>query len=193
MEYQEDSSNKSFVIASVALGGLFVAGLISLGLYAFKIKPAQASANATQIAEINVSNTQVAVFAEATSVAQVAAVVSSDVEQQARVASNIESSSVEAKTDNVAIVPAEPVTNVQEFVSEGASSSIANQTDNKTVSVLNNESETSSVVESSVPAAAEVLPETGFADEVALPVLVVVMLILVSIIVVTRSVRSFAS
>ena len=53
MEYQEESSNRPFIVASVALGGLFVAGLVSLGLYAFKIKPAQASASATQIAEIN--------------------------------------------------------------------------------------------------------------------------------------------
>ncbi|HJL70842.1 MAG TPA: hypothetical protein QGI30_08245, partial [Anaerolineales bacterium] len=87
MEYpEEESTNRPFIIASVALGGLFVAGLVALGLYAFKIRPAQASASATQVAEINASNTQVAEYAEATSVAQVAAVMVPESEQQARLA-----------------------------------------------------------------------------------------------------------
>ena len=87
MEYpEEESTNRPFIIASVALGGLFVAGLVALGLYAFKIRPAQASTSATQVAEINASNTQVAEYAEATSVAQVAAVMVPESEQQARLA-----------------------------------------------------------------------------------------------------------
>ena len=195
MEYQEESSNRPFIIASVALGGLFVAGLVSLGLYAFKIKPAQASASATQVAEINVSNTQVAVYAEATSVAQVAAVVSYDSEQQARVASSLGSSANESATDIIEVLPAEPIAVVQVPVSSTNSESSVVQSDNKAVTSSTNDVTASS---SSVDAfesvvSPETLPDTGFADEVGLPVLVSAMLALISIVIVTRSVRRFAS
>lgn len=196
MEYQEESSNRPFVVASVALGGLFVAGLVSLGLYAFKIKPAQASASATQIAEINVSNTQVAVYAEATSVAQVAAVVSSDTEQQARVAASLGSDANESAIDSVEVLPAEPVDVVQAPVSSTNSEASVVETANKAIASSGiNDVDVSSgsvdVVEG--VASPETLPDTGFADEVGLPVLVFAMLLLISIVIVTRSVRRFAN
>ena len=199
MEYQEESSNRPFIVASVALGGLFVAGLVSLGLYAFKIKPAQASASATQIAEINVSNTQVAVYAEATSVAQVAAVVSSDTEQQARVAASLGSDANESAIDSVEVLPAEPIV-VQAQVSSPNSESSIVETDNKVIassstSDLNNDANTSlvSVDMAEGVASPETLPDTGFADEVGLPVLVLAMFVLISVVIVTRSVRRFAN
>ncbi len=199
MEYQEESSNRPFIVASVALGGLFVAGLVSLGLYAFKIKPAQASASATQIAEINISNTQVAVYAEATSVAQVAAVVSSDTEQQARLASSLGSDANEAAIDSVEVLPAEPIV-VQAQVSSTNSESSIVETDNKVIassstSDLNNDANTSlvSVDMAEGVASPETLPDTGFADEVGLPVLVLAMFVLISVVIVTRSVRRFAN
>ena len=196
MEYQEESSNRPFIVASVALGGLFVAGLVSLGLYAFKIKPAQASASATQIAEINVSNTQVAVYAEATSVAQVAAVVSSDTEQQARVAASLGSDAKESALDSVEVLPAEPVDVVQAPVSSTNSEASVVETANKAMasSGINDvdvSSGTVDIVEG--VASPETLPDTGFADEVGLPVLVFAMLLLISIVIVTRSVRRFAN
>jgi len=195
MEYQEESSNRPFIIASVALGGLFVAGLVSLGLYAFKIKPAQASASATQIAEINVSNTQVAVYAEATSVAQVAAVVASDNEQQARVASSLDSNANESAANSIAVLPAEPVSVVKAPVSSTNSESSVVQSDNKAVTSSTNNVEVYSNSVDTVESVAspETLPDTGFADEVGLPVLVSAMLTLISIVIVTRSVRRFAS
>ena len=196
MEYQEESSNRPFIVASVALGGLFVAGLVSLGLYAFKIKPAQAGASATQIAEINVSNTQVAIYAEATSVAQVAAVVSSDNEQQARVASSLGSDANESAIDSVEVLPAEPVDVVQAPVSSTNSEASVVETANKAISSsgindVDVSSGTVDIVEG--VASPETLPDTGFADEVGLPVLVFAMLLLISIVIVTRSVRRFAN
>jgi hypothetical protein len=196
MEYQEESSNRPFIVASVALGGLFVAGLVSLGLYAFKIKPAQAGASATQIAEINVSNTQVAIYAEATSVAQVAAVVSSDNEQQARVASSLGSDANESAIDSVEVLPAEPVDVVQAPVSSTNSEASVVETANKAISSSGiNDVDVSSGTADIVGGVAspETLPDTGFADEVGLPVLVFAMLLLISIVIVTRSVRRFAN
>jgi len=197
MEYQEESSNRPFVVASVALGGLFVAGLVSLGLYAFKIKPAQAGASATQIADINVSNTQVAVYAEATSVAQVAAVVASDTEQQARVAASSGSDANESAIDSVEVSPAEPVAVVQALMSSTNSESSVVETANKTIASSGGSNgvaiSSGSVDIVEADASPETLPDTGFADEVGLPVLVFAMLLLISVVIVTRSVRRFAN
>ena len=197
MEYQEESSNRPFVVASVALGGLFVAGLVSLGLYAFKIKPAQAGASATQIADINVSNTQVAVYAEATSVAQVAAVVASDTEQQARVVASSGSDANESAIDSVEVSPAEPVAVVQALMSSTNSESSVVETANKTIASSGGSNgvaiSSGSVDTVEADASPEMLPDTGFADEVGLPVLVFAMLLLISVVIVTRSVRRFAN
>ena len=54
-EYPEESNNRSFVIASIALGGIFIAGLLALGLYMFKIKPAR-NANARMVTTDNPAN-----------------------------------------------------------------------------------------------------------------------------------------
>ncbi len=190
MEYpEEESTNRPFIIASVALGGLFVAGLVALGLYAFKIRPAQASASATPVAEINASNTQVAEYAEATSVAQVAAVMVPESEQQARLAAAAGSESSGA----VVVVPAEPVAIVQ--LAEPSSSALgAAASTNKVASRGNSDV---AVAATAIPvvavSSADALPDTGFADEVGIPVLLFTALGLLSVVIVTRSVRRFAS
>ena len=190
MEYpEEESTNRPFIIASVALGGLFVAGLVALGLYAFKIRPAQASASATQVAEINASNTQVAEYAEATSVAQVAAVMVPESEQQARLAAAAGSESSGA----VVVVPAEPVAIVQ--LAEPSSSALgAAASTNKVASRGNSDV---AVAATAIPvvavSSADALPDTGFADEVGIPVLLFTALGLLSVVIVTRSVRRLAS
>lgn len=191
MDYsEEESTNRPFIIASVALGGLFVAGLVALGLYAFKIRPAQATASATQVAEINASNTQVAEYAEATSVAQVAAVLVPESEQQARLAADSRSESSEAV---VVVAPAEPVavTQLREISSSSSGSA------SSTVKVVSRGGADVAVGVTAIPlvavSSAEALPDTGFADEVGIPVLLFTALGLLSVVVVTRSVRRFAS
>ena len=190
MEYpEEESTNRPFIIASVALGGLFVAGLVALGLYAFRIRPAQASASATQVAEINASNTQVAEYAEATSVAQVAAVMVPESEQQARLAAAAGSESSEA----VLVAPAEPVAIAQLADTSSSFTGSASST-NKVVSRGNSDV---AVGATAIPivavSSAEALPDTGFADEVGIPVLLFSALGFLSVVIVTRSVRRFAN
>ncbi len=191
MEYpEEESTNRPFIIASVALGGLFVAGLVALGLYAFKIRPAQASASATQVAEINASNTQVAEYAEATSVAQVAAVMVPESEQQARLAAAAGSESSGAV---VVVAPAEPVA-VAQLAEPSSSVSGSAASTNKVVSRGNSNV---AVAATAIPvvavSSADALPDTGFADEVGIPVLLFTALGLLSVVIVTRSVRRLAS
>ena len=105
----------------------------------------------------------------------------------------------EAAIDSVEVLPAEPIV-VQAQVSSTNSESSIVETDNKVIassstSDLNNDANTSlvSVDMAEGVASPETLPDTGFADEVGLPVLVLAMMVLISVVIVTRSVRRFAN
>ena len=190
MEYpEEESTNRPFIIASVALGGLFVAGLVALGLYAFKLRPAQASASATEVAEINVSNTQVAEYAEATSVAQVAAVLVPDSEQQGRLAD----AGISESGNAILVAPAEPV--AVSGLSESSSVSVG--TSGSANKIPDRSNRDLAVAATAIPvvsvSAAEALPDTGFADEVGIPVLILTALGLLAVVVISRSMRHFVS
>ena len=190
MEYpEEESTNRPFIIASVALGGLFVAGLVALGLYAFKLRPAQASASATEVAEINVSNTQVAEYAEATSVAQVAAGLVPDSEQQGRLAD----AGISESGNAILVAPAEPV--AVSGLSESSSVSVG--TSGSANKIPDRSNRELAVAATAIPvvsvSAAEALPDTGFADEVGIPVLILTALGLLAVVVISRSMRHFVS
>ena len=190
MEYpEEESTNRPFIIASVALGGLFVAGLVALGLYAFKLRPAQASASATEVAEINVSNTQVAEYAEATSVAQVAAVLVPDSEQQGRLAD----AGISESGNAILVAPAEPVA----VAGLSESSSVSVGTSGSANKIPDRSNRELAVAATAIPvvsvSAAEALPDTGFADEVGIPVLILTALGLLAVVVISRSMRHFVS
>ena len=54
----EESSNRTFVIAAVGLGGLLVLSMICLVVYALVLAPRQREARATDVVQINLQNTQ---------------------------------------------------------------------------------------------------------------------------------------
>lgn len=62
----EQSSNRTFLIVAIGLGGLFAVGMICVVLYIFLVAPRQQAANATQVASRNAANTQVAIDAALT-------------------------------------------------------------------------------------------------------------------------------
>lgn len=193
MEYpEEESTNRPFIIASVALGGLFVAGLLALGLYAFKIRPAQAVAGATQVAEINASNTQVAEYAAATSIAQVAAVLVTESEQQ----DLQESVTISESSEAIVMAPAEPVS-VIPLAENAGNSAVSSTASTNKVSSTSRGNRDVAVGATAIPmvavSSAEALPDTGFADEVGIPALLFTALGLLVMVIVTRSVRGFAS
>jgi hypothetical protein len=57
-EAPEQSQNRVFILVALGLGGLFVIGLICIGLYAFIVAPGQKTAQLTQVAGVNATNTQ---------------------------------------------------------------------------------------------------------------------------------------
>lgn len=62
----EQSSNRTFLIVAIGLGGLFLVGMICIGLYIFLVAPRQQAAEATRVAAINATNTQVPIDAALT-------------------------------------------------------------------------------------------------------------------------------
>jgi hypothetical protein len=57
----EESTNRPFVIAAAALGGIMLLSIICLGLYALVLAPRQRAARATEAANIILQNTQVVI------------------------------------------------------------------------------------------------------------------------------------
>lgn len=58
-----EGQNRSFILVAIGLGGLFVVGLICIGLYAFVVAPQQRAQREAAVANINATNTQVAIDA----------------------------------------------------------------------------------------------------------------------------------
>ena len=108
MEDPEETNNRTFMIASIALGGIFVAGLVALGIYMFRIRPAQMAASVARTAEINLQNTQVAVDAQATAdgMAVAAAIVTPVPVQNVAAVPTVAPTAVVAPTATMAAVSA---------------------------------------------------------------------------------------
>ena len=187
-EYPEESTNRSFVIASIALGGIFVAGLLALGLYLFKVKPTRISANATQVAEINASNTQVAIDADATSGAHmILAEAAHVVAAEPTIASTVVPTTT-VPTEMPTQAP--PTSQEPALVVEPAGLS-ANASNDTTGSVIEYSEEytDSSTTIPVVEVSPATLPNSGFMDEVGLPTLLLAALGLLVVIIVTRTIR----
>lgn len=193
-EYPEESTNRSFVIASIALGGIFVAGLLALGLYMFKVKPARISANATRAAEIHVSNTQVALDADATADAQMVVAEAALVV----VATTPTSSPTDVPTTEPTIEPTKASTATPETaILVGPAVALSDSGSGGDAANTNMDLPTAipivAVAEASLPVAEASLPDAGFMDEVGLPILLVAALGLMMVILITRSIRHMTS
>jgi len=68
-EPEEGGSNRTFLIVAGVLGGIMVLAIACLALYALVLAPRQRSTQATQVAQINAQNTQVHMAAEQTALA----------------------------------------------------------------------------------------------------------------------------
>src|SRR6185436_6076163 len=55
----EESSNRTFIVLAILLGGIFLAGLLCIGAYAVLIGPRAAAQRQTQLAVVNATNTQI--------------------------------------------------------------------------------------------------------------------------------------
>lgn len=66
----EESSNRPFFIVAALLGAIMLIALVCIAVYALYVRPQQRSVDATQVAQVNIQNTEVAESIIQTSIAE---------------------------------------------------------------------------------------------------------------------------
>jgi hypothetical protein len=163
----EESSNRTFVFAAAAVGGLLVLSMICLGLYALVVAPRQQEARNAQATQIILDNTKMA-----GSLTETAAALNPT---STRAPTRTPVPTVAPPTATAVVVVASPT--VQATIDPGIATAIAQAT---LAAAQGGGGGTPT------PTA---LPSTGFADEVGLPGLVLLGVLLVVVVIVSRRLR----
>ncbi len=165
--------NRTFLIAIAIVGIIFVIALILLLLVAPKLLANQRLAQQEQAAQINAANTATAMYA--TSMAQLAQ------------ATKTPTKTVVAASGGAAPTKT-PVVVIQQNTPMGAGGSGLSASELATVSAL--QTQMAGRGAAGTPGATSTaLPSTGFADEVGLPMMAGLAIILVAVIVLSRRLR----
>ena len=163
----EDSTNRTFYIVAAAIGGVMLLALICLALYALVYAPQQRVREATQVAALNAQNTQVAQAAVETGLA--------------------------AKfTATPTITPIPPTATASPsptlVIAQPTQGPVTPTIDRTaTVAVLLTEAAAGRLTPTPTASA---LPDTGFVEDVGIPTMVGLALLLVVIIFLTRRFRT---
>ncbi len=162
----EESSNRTFLLVVGILGGIMLLTLICLGVYALIIAPQRSNQRATQVAEINAQNTQVALSAE----------------QTGTVASFTD-------TPTVTSIPPTATTRPTQVVAVPTEALVTFTPDSRTATVAALLTQAAASQGTMTPTASG-LPQTGFADEVGVPGLLGLALVLIVVIFLARRLRT---
>lgn len=171
----EESSNRTFVIAAGALGALLVLSMVCLLVYALYLAPRQREAQATDVVEVNLQNTQQA---------------------QTQTAEVLEQTPSRTPTPTDTPVPSATVTTTQVVV-------LPTDTPTPFLTLPTLAPETATAAAQQTLAAggggasptptATALPATGFGDEVSVPMLALLGGLMVAVIFIARSLRTRVS
>jgi LPXTG-motif cell wall-anchored protein len=167
----EESSNRTFIIVAGSLGAIMLLTLICLALYAFYLAPRNRDRQATQVAEINAQNTQIAQAAEQTA-------------QAARFTDTPEPTAIPTTTPTSS--PTASPTLVVAAPTEVAATSTPDPRTATVAALLTQAAE----AQQTITPTASGLPQTGFADEVGVPGLVGLSLVLIVVIFLARRLRT---
>jgi LPXTG-motif cell wall-anchored protein len=159
----EDSGNRTFFIVAGIIGGIMLLALICLALYALVLAPRQRSQQAAQVATVNAQNTQVAMAAEKTALA----------------------GKWTATPTVTPVMPTATTTPTPVVAPTQAGSPTVDRT--ATVAALLTEAAAGKLTATST---ASGLPDTGFAEDVGLPILVGLAFVLIVIIFLARRLRA---
>lgn len=165
----EESSNRTFVFAAAAVGGLLVLSMVCLALYALVVAPRQQESRNAQATQIVLDNTQMA-----GSLTQTAAALN-PTNTRAPTRTPVPSAT---NTPTAVVVVASPTSTPQSTIDPGIATAIAQAT---LAAAQGGGGGTPT------PTA---LPSTGFADEVGLPGLVLLGVLLVVVVIVSRQLRT---
>jgi LPXTG-motif cell wall-anchored protein len=165
----EEPGNRTFYIVAGVIGGVMLLSLICLALYALVYAPQRRDQQATEIAAINAQNTQVAQAAVETGLA----------------AQFTATPTVTPIPPTVTATPSSSPT----LVIAPATDVLASPTIDRTATVSALLTEAAAGRLTPTPTASA-LPDTGFAEDVGIPAMVGLALVLVVIIFLTRRLRT---
>ena len=163
----EESTNRTFYIVAAAIGGVMLLSLICLALYALVYAPQQRNRQATQVAAINAQNTQVAQAAVETGLA-----------------AKFTATPTITPIPPTATASASPTLVIAQ-PTQGPVTPTIDRT--ATVAVLLTEAAAGRLTATPTASA---LPDTGFVEDVGIPAMVGLALLLVVIIFLTRRLRT---
>jgi hypothetical protein len=174
-----EASNRTFLIVAGVLAGLIVVSIVCMGLYALWYAPFQRNQQSTEVARINAQNTQVALAAEQTEVA-----------------------SRHTSTPTITPFPATATTTPTSVVAVPTEVVVSPTPNSRTATVAALLTQAAEAQGTTTPVPSEELPDTGFMDEVVVPGvgnlalvigvpgLIIISLVLVGVIVLARRLRS---
>jgi len=180
--------NRPFMVAVGVLGAIFLIILIAMGVFALIIVPQRNAARAEQAAQINAANTATSVAATEAAIAQALAATGT--------AQFVPSATMPATPTPVVVFATETPTPGGDGIGAGADLNARTATVSALLTLAAGGGTTPNATQASQTAAAKTptaLPTTGFADDVGLPGLLGVALLLVTVIVLTRRLRTAAS
>jgi hypothetical protein len=169
-------SNRTFVIVAGALGGILLIALLAIAGYAVLFLPGQDTGNQTQVAEVIATNTAIAEQAQLTAVAR-------------RFTATPTFTATLAPTDTPTVTPSStstPVlapTNTPQPTTEAEGGPEATET---VAALLTQQAGGGGTI---IPTATA-LPDTGFADDVGVPGLLLIAGILMVVIILSRRLRT---
>lgn len=164
----EEAGNRTFLLVAGVLGAIMLLTLVALALYAFVFAPQRREQRATQVAEINAQNTQIARAAEQTA----QALQFTDTPTATLIPTDTPTAT--ASPTAVVVVPTE--------VRDTATP------DPRTATVAALLTQAAGAQQTVTPTASG-LPQTGFAEDVGVPGLVGLTLVLVVVIFLARRLR----
>jgi len=163
----EESPNRTFYIVAGVIGGVMLLSLICLALYALVIAPQRQDDQATQVALVNAQNTQVAIAAEETALA-------AKFTSTPTVTPIPPTATASPTATSVLVTPTEV---------------LVSPTIDRTATVVALLTEAAGGQLTATPTASA-LPDTGFAEDVGVPVMVGLALVLVVVIFLARRLRT---
>jgi len=180
----EESSNRMFWISAGVLGGIALLALICIGVYFFVLRPQQQTARSQQQATIDAQNTEVAAIIVSTSTAAAKAAIEAAYTPTA---------------SNTPIPPTATITPTSTPVVAVGSPSAATDTplppEMLTATALYPTLTANAVLFAQTltarpTSATQAIPSTGFADEVGLPMMLGLAVLLIVIILLARRLRT---
>ena len=188
-----EGQNRSFILVAIGLGGLFVVGLICIGLYAFVVAPLRRTSNETAVANINATNTQVAIDAANTANPPTATSLPTEIPPDTPIPLALITDTpviaIASSTPTVTNTPGPSPTPSRTPTRVGGTVGTVTATFTRgpgTGTPIGGSGGGEGLTRTPTPTA---LPNTGFADEVAAPGLFIAAIVLVAVLMLARRLR----